>query len=165
MSIAVAKVISVTGPVQVINIETQQVREVTSGSELFFNEVIITADNATVAIDMIDGKTIALGSDTRFAIDNDVIPAEAVQDLTVDNVITFESLQRAIIEGRFDSVVETSQANADQVTNLQNRLAMLARAAQETEEPSSSNQEGVELERIAGEGLVTAGYDTGTRDR
>lgn len=163
MSIAVAKVINVTGSVQVLNTQTQEMREVTAGSELFFNEVIITADEATIAMDMIDGKTIALGSDTRFAIDNDVIPAEAVQDLTADNAITFESLQRAVIEGRFDSVVQDGDVSPEQAAALQNRIAVLARSAEQVEEPSSSNQEGAELSRIADEGLVTAGYDTGTR--
>ncbi|WP_044409505.1 hypothetical protein [Thiomicrospira microaerophila] len=62
MSIAVGKIINATGRVQVLNPETNEIREIENGQEIFFNEVVITADEASLAIDMIDGQTISLGA-------------------------------------------------------------------------------------------------------
>lgn|GEM_PF-2176031 len=165
MSIVVGKVVGIKGEVLVLDTETQEVRVLSEGSELFLNEVVLTQEGATVAIETVDGNTLSIGSDSQFVIDNDVVPVEAFQELPEQLVGNFDSLQRAIVQGRFESVDGTEiQIPAEQQAAFQTQADAINQSNNTDEELSSSNQQGVEDERNAETGEVTAGYVTDTRE-
>lgn len=160
MAIAVGKVLDLSGIVQVYNPETGEIRTLDVNGEIFHDEVILANEGAYVAVDMIDGNTITLGSSSTLTIDDEVIPAAAVADVS-DNAITFESLQKAVLEGRLDSVTDDGRTlSDDQLATIQARVDALTAGAKIQEEPEQSSQEGVQEERTASEGEVTAGYET-----
>ncbi|WP_321277169.1 Ig-like domain-containing protein [Thiomicrorhabdus indica] len=165
MSIVVGKVVGIKGEVLVLDTETQEVRVLSEGSELFLNEVVLTQEGATVAIETVDGNTLSIGSDSQFVIDNDVVPVEAFQELPEQLVGNFDSLQRAIVEGRFESVDGTEvPLAAEQQAAFQTQAEAINQSNNTEEELSSSNQQGVEDERNAETGEVTAGFVTDTRE-
>lgn len=144
MSIVVGKVIGLQGEVRVLDTETQEVRVVTDGAEIFLNEVVITQEGATVAIETVDGNTLSIGGDSEFTIDNDIVPVEALQEMPAQLVANFDSLQRAIIEGRFESVDSQEALTADQAALLQTQAEAINETNQSDDELSSSSQQGVE---------------------
>lgn len=165
MSIVVGRVIGIKGEVLILDTETQEVRAVSEGAELFLNEVVITQNGATVAIETVDGNTLSIGSDSQFVIDNDVVPVEAFQELPPQLVGNFDSLQRAIVEGRFESVDGTEvPLAAEQQAAFQTQAEVINQSNNTEEELSSSNQQGVEDQRNAETGEITAGYVTETRE-
>lgn len=95
MAVAAGRIIGINGDVLVLDTETQEVRAVQEGSEIYLNEVIITQEEATVAVETIDGNTITLGGDTQFVLSNDVVPLQGLESLPNELVGRFESLQRA----------------------------------------------------------------------
>ncbi|MFV8423718.1 hypothetical protein, partial [Vibrio parahaemolyticus] len=164
MAIVVGKIIGIKGTVRVFNTETQEMRVVEEGAEIFLDEVVITEDGATVAIATVDGNTISLGGSSEFVIDNDSVPVAALRELPDAIIGNFESLQAAIIDGNFESVTDAGTTLADEQVDLLRSQAETINTNNEAEELSSSNQEGVEDERNAETGEVTAGYVTETRE-
>lgn len=149
MAIVVGKIIGIKGTVRVFNTETQEMRVVEEGAEIFLDEVVITEDGATVAIATVDGNTISLGGSSEFVIDNDSVPVAALRELPDAIIGNFESLQAAIIDGNFESVTDAGTTLADEQVDLLRSQAETINTNNEAEELSSSNQEGVEDERNA----------------
>ncbi|AZR81739.1 Calx-beta domain-containing protein [Thiomicrospira sp. S5] len=162
MAIAVGEVIGVEGNVQVVDTETGQTRGLGPQGKLYPNETIVTSDNASVSVQLIDGNVIALGRDSRMVLDNDVIPASSINSMTQDQATSFETLQRAVEEGNFDELQQAGDELPPEIAKILEDRSKSLSEKEEQEPISSSNDEAETYVRTAAEGEVTAGYDTTT---
>ncbi|QAB15739.1 Calx-beta domain-containing protein [Hydrogenovibrio thermophilus] len=162
MAIAVGEVIGVEGNVQVVDTETGQTRGLGPQGKLYPNEIIVTSDNASVSVQLIDGNVIALGRDSRMVLDNDVIPASSINSMTQDQATSFETLQRAVEEGNFDELQQAGDELPPEIAKILEDRSKSLSEKEEQEPISSSNDEAETYARTAAEGEVTAGYDTTT---
>ncbi|MGE4500428.1 MAG: Calx-beta domain-containing protein, partial [Hydrogenovibrio sp.] len=162
MAIAVGEVIGVEGNVQVVDTETGQTRGLGPQGKLYPNETIVTSDNASVSVQLIDGNVIALGRDSRMVLDNDVIPASSINSMTQDQATNFETLQRAVEEGNFDELQQAGDELPPEIAKILEDRSKSLSEKEEQEPISSSNDEAETYVRTAAEGEVTAGYDTTT---
>ncbi len=150
------------GNVQVVDTETGQTRGLGPQGKLYPNETIVTSDNASVSVQLIDGNVIALGRDSRMVLDNDVIPASSINSMTQDQATSFETLQRAVEEGNFDELQQAGDELPPEIAKILEDRSKSLSEKEEQEPISSSNDEAETYVRTAAEGEVTAGYDTTT---
>ena len=160
MAISIGEVISTEGAVQVVNTETNEVRTVESGGKLFPNEVVITGADSAVSLQLIDGNIIALGRDSRMVLDNSVIPVNSLNAMTTDQLVSFEALQQAILDGNVDGLEQAGSELPPEVAKILEARSKSLSQEREQEPVSSSSDGGAVNERIALVGEVTAGYDT-----
>ncbi len=160
MAISIGEVISSEGAVQVVNTETNEVRTVESGGKLFPNEVVITGADSAVSLQLIDGNIIALGRDSRMVLDNSVIPVNSLNAMTTDQLVSFEALQQAILDGNVDGLEQAGSELPPEVAKILEARSKSLSQEREQEPVSSSSDGGAVNERIALVGEVTAGYDT-----
>ena len=133
MATVVGEVTSISGPVTAVNLETGVSRVLTLGSPVYAGEKIVTADSSSLALTMANGEVVTLSRLSELTLTADVI--EIIQ------------------EGDGDS---TAEAIAE-IDILKKALEEAPGAGEEA--VGSASDGGVVVDRIAGEGEITFGYD------
>ncbi len=137
MSTVIGEISSLEGMVRAIESTTQTVRILEVGDPVFKNELIVTSSPANVMLVLNNGEVLILGRNSELFLDGDVFEEVVSNSEAVADVAT---LQQFVLEGEFDALEDP--------------------AAGVTGSPESAIEEGVEIERTAAEGEVTAGFST-----
>ncbi len=150
MMIAVAKIVNFSGIVKVLNSDTGVIREVATGDEVFYNETILSSENASVSIIMIDGRTFVLGENFRLAIDTLVISDSLIKKLALlldDSQNSFDS-NKKLLEVEFKT----------ELVELNRREVVDSEIQQGQAKIGSSSQQPAITVRTAAEGEVVTGF-------
>ncbi len=156
MMIVVAKITSFSGIIKVLNSDTGDVRAVVTGDEIFYNEIILSSENASVSIAMIDGRAFVLGENFRLAIDTLVISDSLMQKLTLllgDSQNSFDN-NKKLLEVEFKT----------ELVELNRREVVDSEIQQGQAKIDSSNQQAAITVRTAAEGKVASGFYPEAKD-
>jgi len=180
MAFVVGRVVEITGSVRVKNNDSNTVRSIDENSVVYQNETILTPQNSSLSLELIDGRMLSLGghlTHNSALVLSYLVPFDAINGIVWDSDVTFDALKQAIQQNQLTPLSKFMQDLTEaQKLALQERLELF----QKTEtlfdaaatQPDSANHGAVLFDtdvlskqdffyqRLALEGNVTAGYET-----